>query len=91
MPYIRNIWQILPWSNLLNEVLHFGFTVSIKQWTKEKKKMIPFWGKKQEKQNSATTIVWIKILKQEFQKRSNEFSWGKSPDYYDLWSFCFKQ
>ena len=59
MPYIRNIWQILPWSNLLNEVLHFGFTVSIKQWTKEKKKMIPFWGKKQEKLNSATTMISV--------------------------------
>ena len=59
MPYIRNIWQILPWSNLLNEVLHLGFTVSIKQWTKEKKKMIPFWGKKQEKLNSATTMMSV--------------------------------
>ena len=33
--------------NLLNGVSHFGFTILFKKWAKEKKKMTPFWEKKQ--------------------------------------------
>ena len=48
MPYIKNIWQIKSLSNLLNVLLHFGFTISFKKMGKEKK-MIPICGKKQTK------------------------------------------
>ena len=41
MPYIRNIWTILPLSNFLNDALHLGFTALLKRWAKEKK-IIPF-------------------------------------------------
>ena len=37
LPYTRDIYQIKPLSNLLNEVLHFGFTILLKQWAKEKR------------------------------------------------------
>ena len=40
MPHIRNIANINV-SNLLNGILHFGFTILFKKWLKEKKKMIP--------------------------------------------------
>ena len=35
---IRNIQQIYPFRNLSNALLHFGSTILLKQWTKEKKK-----------------------------------------------------
>ena len=35
MPYIRNMEQILPLSNLLNGVLHVGFKISFKKWAKK--------------------------------------------------------
>ena len=57
MPHIRNIANINV-SNLLNGILHFGFTILFKKWLKEKKKMIPSWGKKtEEKQNRATIMI----------------------------------
>ena len=36
--------------------LHFGFTILFKEWLKEKK-IILFWGKKQEKQNRANIMI----------------------------------
>ena len=46
-------------SNLLS-VLHFSFTTLLKKWAKEKKAIIPFWGKKtEEKQNRATIMTSI--------------------------------
>ena len=60
MSYIRNMQQIQPLSNLLNDVLHFGFTTLLKKMGKENKKMIIFWGKKaDEKQYSATIMISV--------------------------------
>ena len=45
---------------MLNDVLHFHFTISFKKWAKERKKMIPFLREKTgEKQNSATTMISV--------------------------------
>ena len=37
MPYIKNIWQIKSLSNLLNVILHFGFTILFKKWAKKRR------------------------------------------------------
>ena len=47
---------------MLNGNLHFGFTISLKNGQKEKKKkkMTPFWAKKtEEKQNSTTIMISV--------------------------------
>ena len=45
---------------LYHTSLNFGFTILLKKWAKEKRKIIPFWGKKtEEKQNSATIMTSV--------------------------------
>ena len=63
----------------------------LKIWAKEKKKMTPFWRKKQaeEKQDNATTMISVDgkgtvfektYLKKRISKRSNRLNWDKLPD-----------
>ena len=64
MPYIKNIQHIKLLSNLLNVILHFGFTILLNKWAKEKKKMIPFCEEKkkkkiEEKQNSTAIMISV--------------------------------
>ena len=84
MPYIKNMEQILPSSNLLNGVLHVGFKISFKKWrwylSEEKKQtekktvtiMVFVDGKKDSFSNEikfTRGMVWIKILKKKIIKQ----------------------
>ena len=42
---------------MINRVLHFGLTILFKKWTKEKKKMIPFYRKNIDKRQSSAIIM----------------------------------
>ena len=46
-------------SNLLNGILHFGFTVLLKNWQKKIRRWYFLKKKTEKKQNSATIIISI--------------------------------
>ena len=59
MPYIRNVQQIKPVSNLLNDVSLFGFTILLKNGQKKKENDTFLKKKAEEKENSATTMISV--------------------------------
>ena len=59
MPYIRNVQQIKPVSNLLNDVSLFGFTILLKNGQKKKENYTFLKKKAEEKENSATTMISV--------------------------------
>ena len=53
-------------------VLHFGFTILLRNWEKEKKKMIFFWREKTiEKQNSAVIMIPVDWKRTVFERSWN--------------------